>query len=147
MRSLEFYNESLRRSLDGSGTCKICHCSEDKACAGGCCWTEIKDVCSRCRTSAAMYKGILPDGLHPWCCAAILTTPSTVYWHHSKGLKRSVSAPGWAVRATDKKTTEVMVHAFVRFCPFCAKELPDEVEFKKLYATIRRMGAKKKARK
>tara|TARA_R110002049_G_scaffold60182_8_gene162021 strand:- start:329 stop:643 length:315 start_codon:yes stop_codon:yes gene_type:complete len=38
--------------IDTSQTCKVCGCTWDNACDGGCHWVE-PDLCSRCQTKEA----------------------------------------------------------------------------------------------
>jgi hypothetical protein len=126
--------QRLAELLPPPKTCRCCHCTDEKACVGGCSWlhTGPEDVCSVCLSLVLKSdtKGEFVNNWHPWCCAASQTTPtSPVFW-----LKGS----GWVVKAAENRTQGVTVTVVVRFCPFCAKELPDAVELQKLYKKLRR---------
>lgn len=43
--------DEIRRTYDGPARCRVCGCTEDKACPGGCVWVpdpELADLCSSC---------------------------------------------------------------------------------------------------
>lgn len=43
------------------GTCRICSCTEDQACAGGCSWAdESNTICSRCAMATDIAISALP---------------------------------------------------------------------------------------
>lgn len=44
---LSDYEMQLDYDPDGHGTCRVCGCTDDMACLGGCYWVE-PDLCSRC---------------------------------------------------------------------------------------------------
>lgn len=37
----------FRRFLRGEAVCRVCGCTDERACEGGCRWVDI-DLCSRC---------------------------------------------------------------------------------------------------
>ena len=64
-------------------SCRICGCTDDHACPGGCHWVE-PDLCSACDdnigTAAGFVDGMLarePDGP---CPAAAIAVPHQVLW-------------------------------------------------------------------
>ena len=40
-------DEGVTRFKAAERKCRVCGCTEDKACKGGCCWMEW-DLCSKC---------------------------------------------------------------------------------------------------
>lgn len=45
--------DSIRQQYDGPARCRMCGCTENRACPGGCGWVpdpELGDLCSRCPT-------------------------------------------------------------------------------------------------
>ena len=45
-----------------SGTCRICGCTDDHACEGGCCWVDADHtVCSSCAGTREDLAGTLKD--------------------------------------------------------------------------------------
>ncbi len=41
------WQEHIMERVDGEQVCRVCGCTQDNACLGGCCWVE-DDLCSQC---------------------------------------------------------------------------------------------------
>jgi len=65
------------------GTCRVCGCTEERACPGGCAWADATEtLCTRCYAETAV--GLGRDDLTPCaCCGGHLTGPdgkSITFW-------------------------------------------------------------------
>lgn len=43
----ELWQRHILERVEDEQVCRVCGCTQDNACAGGCCWVE-EDLCSRC---------------------------------------------------------------------------------------------------
>jgi hypothetical protein len=58
----ERFNED-RLGDDSEAACAVCGCTEERACAGGCCWVRdpknlMRDICSRCAMREALAEDL-----------------------------------------------------------------------------------------
>jgi hypothetical protein len=148
MQSVEFYEREARAMGLGTapGACEVCHCTEDKACAGGCGWATVsgnmrgRRVCTRCVAVALGHSyvdGNLVEGAHPWCCEASMVTTATVRW---------IAGQGWGVRpfAALRRSTLTLTFVLVRFCPSCGKELPNDLQLHRLWRQLTKKTTRRK---
>jgi hypothetical protein len=53
-RSKEFHRIPDNSSADRAGVCRVCGCTDDNACPGGCAWVDAgRSLCSSCLVNAA----------------------------------------------------------------------------------------------
>lgn len=50
----ECWQRYFRERVNNEQVCRVCGCTEDNACPGGCCWVE-DDLCSACASEQMQY--------------------------------------------------------------------------------------------
>lgn len=85
------------------GTCEICGCTEERACDGGCHWSNREQtICSQCIGWATLkpphsYEGVFPHGLVP----IRFLMPEGLWNHHTR---KTILAFMVDIRRLDEET-------------------------------------------
>lgn len=76
--------------------CRICRCTDDRACPGGCCWVEdpsgIGALCSAClQVARAVLQQALAERL--WLIDKLVSTGASLIRRENSALREGLAAP------------------------------------------------------